>query len=200
MVPWGRPPLGRWWDGSERNSTGGSGYPRSRVSVPCLCSRAARLVPRCCRSCSPRSWQRPPCPPSPPSPRPSRRSARRRSPRSAMRTCARSPRQFHQEGRAARRWPDVCRHRGERRELEPRLYRSLVQGPQLVQDQQRQRSQCEGPVRGVVRLCGTALFSKNTLYKKYAKCDDVSLRVSASTTATKKGRCPQGHPSRSCRV
>ena len=38
----------------------------------------------------------------------------------------------------------------------------------------------------------TALFTKNTLYTKYAKCDDVSLRVSASTTATKKGTLPTG--------
>jgi GH25 family lysozyme M1 (1,4-beta-N-acetylmuramidase) len=38
----------------------------------------------------------------------------------------------------------------------------------------------------------TALFTKNTLYTKYAKCDDVSLRVSASTTATKKGTLPAG--------
>ena len=38
----------------------------------------------------------------------------------------------------------------------------------------------------------TALFSKNTLYKKYAKCDDVALRTSPSTTATKKGTLPEG--------
>jgi GH25 family lysozyme M1 (1,4-beta-N-acetylmuramidase) len=38
----------------------------------------------------------------------------------------------------------------------------------------------------------TALFTKTTLYKKYAKCDDVSLRVSPSTTATKKGTLPAG--------
>ena len=38
----------------------------------------------------------------------------------------------------------------------------------------------------------TALFSKNTLYKKYAKCDSVSLRVSPSATATKKGSLPKG--------
>jgi GH25 family lysozyme M1 (1,4-beta-N-acetylmuramidase) len=38
----------------------------------------------------------------------------------------------------------------------------------------------------------TALFTKNTLYKKYAKCDSVSLRVSPSATATKKGTLPAG--------
>jgi len=38
----------------------------------------------------------------------------------------------------------------------------------------------------------TALFSKNTLYKKYAKCDGVSLRTSASTSATKKATLPAG--------
>ena len=38
----------------------------------------------------------------------------------------------------------------------------------------------------------TALFKRNTLYKKYAKCDSVSLRVGASTTATKKGTLPAG--------
>ena len=66
---------------------------------------------------------------------------------------------------------------GERRELEPRLQRSLVQGPQLVQDQQRQRPQRRSVLYGVSYVyAATALFSKNTLYKKYAKCDDVSLR------------------------
>ena len=45
----------------------------------------------------------------------------------------------------------------------------------------------------------TALFSKNALYKKFAKCDGVSLRTSASTSATKKGRFPPGPPSSSCR-
>ena len=38
----------------------------------------------------------------------------------------------------------------------------------------------------------TALFTKTTLYKKYAKCDSVSLRVSPSTTSTKKGTLPAG--------
>ena len=38
----------------------------------------------------------------------------------------------------------------------------------------------------------TPLFSKNSLYKKYAKCDNVSLRTSPSTAATKKATLPQG--------
>jgi GH25 family lysozyme M1 (1,4-beta-N-acetylmuramidase) len=38
----------------------------------------------------------------------------------------------------------------------------------------------------------TALFTKNTLYKKYAKCDDVSLRTSPSTSATKKATLAAG--------
>ena len=72
MVPWGRPRLGRWWDGSERNSTGGFGYPKSRGTCSVLMltrrSHGSTLLPlalahRILAATAP-------CPPSPPSPRP----------------------------------------------------------------------------------------------------------------------------------
>ena len=176
----------------------GSGTPNREVPVPCLCSRAARMAPRCCRSCSPRSWQRPPCPPSPPSHRPSRHTARRRSPRNAMRTCARKPsskstkKAVLPEGGQMYAVDD-----GERRQLEPRLQRSLVPGPQLVQDQQRQRPQRQGPLRRVVRLRGNrAVLEEHALQE----VREVRRRVAAHKPkhvgdqeghAARRGLCPR---------
>ena len=125
MVPWGRPRLGRWWDGSERNSTGGFGYPKSRGTRSVLMltrrSHGSTLLPLVLTAILAATALS--------------AIAALASPQQAhgastfTAKCDAEPAhealvEVHQEGRAARRRPDVRGHDGERRELEPRLQRS----------------------------------------------------------------------------
>ena len=125
MVPWGRPHLGRWWDGSERNSTGGFGYPKSRGTCSVLMltrrSHGSSLLPLVLTAILAATALS--------------AVAALASPQQALGAstftakCDANLRtqaliEVHQEGRAARRRPDVRGHDGERRQLEPRLQRS----------------------------------------------------------------------------